>query len=158
MIDAVTFLRKRHQDVLPQARPIETLFKRNYIRKSVKPIATPTVVELIKIIQKENCSNRQNWTLGEKTRQIEKGEYQAVDFLNELKRWWQKLFSTWKAITAPKPKAQCSIHPTRKLTTLWNHVCPRNVVRQIITKTKTPGCSSGKTDALSGKFVTAPNP
>ena len=63
------------------------MFKRNYVRKEKKNlIATPTGMELIGTIQEELLKSAEltgRWE--KKLRQIEKGEYQAVDFLNELK-------------------------------------------------------------------------
>ncbi|HHT23316.1 MAG TPA: DNA topoisomerase 3 [Bacteroidales bacterium] len=70
-----------------RAAIIETLFKRNYIRKERKNLfATETGVELIQIIQEELLKSPEltgHWE--KKLRQIEKGEYQAADFINELK-------------------------------------------------------------------------
>lgn len=70
-----------------RAAIIETLFKRNYIRKERKNlIATATGIELIQIIQEELLKSAELTGLWEKKlRQIEKGEYQAADFLDELK-------------------------------------------------------------------------
>ncbi|MHB9056084.1 MAG: DNA topoisomerase 3 [Paludibacteraceae bacterium] len=70
-----------------RASIIETLIKRNYIRKERKNlIATEIGVELIRIIRVELLKSAEltgQWE--KKLRQIEKGEYEAVDFINELK-------------------------------------------------------------------------
>lgn len=70
-----------------RASIIETLIKRNYIRKERKNlIATEIGVELIRIIQVELLKSAEltgKWE--KKLRQIEKGDYEAVDFINELK-------------------------------------------------------------------------
>lgn len=70
-----------------RAAIIETLFKRDYIRKERKNlIATPTGVELIQLIQEELLKSAEltgRWE--KKLRQIEKGEYEARAFLDELK-------------------------------------------------------------------------
>ncbi len=71
-----------------RAAIIETLFKRNYIRKERKNlIATEIGVELIQLIQEELLKSSEltgQWE--KKLRQIERGEYQAADFIDELKQ------------------------------------------------------------------------
>ena len=70
-----------------RAAIIETLFKRNYIRKERKNLhATSTGVELIDTIQEELLKSAEltgQWE--KKLRQIEKGEYKASMFIDELK-------------------------------------------------------------------------
>ena len=70
-----------------RAAIIETLFKRDYIRKERKNlIATPTGVELVQTISEELIKSAELTGIWEKKlRQIEKGEYQASVFLDELK-------------------------------------------------------------------------
>ncbi len=70
-----------------RASIIETLFKRDYIRKERKNlIATNTGVDLILTIQEDLLKSAELTGLWEKKlRQVEKGEYQAKDFLDELK-------------------------------------------------------------------------
>lgn len=70
-----------------RAAIIETLFKREYIRKERKNlIATNTGIDLILTIQEEMLKSAELTGLWEKKlRQVERGEYQASDFLNELK-------------------------------------------------------------------------
>ncbi|MDR3260467.1 MAG: DNA topoisomerase 3 [Tannerella sp.] len=71
-----------------RAAIIETLFKRNYIRKEKKNLhATPTGVELIGVIRVELLKSAELTGLWEKKlRQIEKGTYEASRFLDELKQ------------------------------------------------------------------------
>ena len=71
-----------------RAAIIETLFKRNYIRKEKKNlIATPTGVELIQLIHEELLKSAELTGLWEKKlRQIERGTYEARTFLDELKQ------------------------------------------------------------------------
>lgn len=71
-----------------RAAIIETLFKRNYVRKEKKNlIATPTGMELIGTIQEELLKSAELTGLWEKKlRQIEKGTYEARTFLEELKQ------------------------------------------------------------------------
>ncbi|MBP6610482.1 MAG: DNA topoisomerase 3 [Paludibacter sp.] len=70
-----------------RAAIIETLFKREYVRKERKNlIATNTGVELILTISEELLKSAELTGLWEKKlRQVEKGTYQAKDFLDELK-------------------------------------------------------------------------
>lgn len=71
-----------------RAAIIETLFKRHYIRKAGKSlIATPTGVELIGLIREELLKSAELTGIWEKKlRQIEKREYSARTFLEELKQ------------------------------------------------------------------------
>ncbi|MDR2472480.1 MAG: DNA topoisomerase 3, partial [Tannerella sp.] len=68
-----------------RAAIIETLFKRNYIRKERKNlIATTTGVELINVIHEELLKSAEltgQWE--KKLREIEKGTYNAADFIGE---------------------------------------------------------------------------
>ena len=70
-----------------RAAIIETLFKRDYVRREKKNlIATNTGVELIQIIQEDLLKSAELTGLWEKKlRQVERGEYKAKDFLDELK-------------------------------------------------------------------------
>ncbi len=71
-----------------RAAIIETLFKRNYIRKEKKNlIATPTGVELIQIIHEELLKSAELTGIWEKKlREIERRTYNAAQFLEELKQ------------------------------------------------------------------------
>lgn len=70
-----------------RAAIIETLFKRNYIRKERKNLfPTATGLELIDTIQEELLKSAELTGLWEKKlRQIERGTYEARTFLEELK-------------------------------------------------------------------------
>ena len=70
-----------------RAAIIETLFKRDYVRKEKKNlIATNTGVELIQVIQEDLLKSAELTGLWEKKlRQVERGQYAAKDFLDELK-------------------------------------------------------------------------
>lgn len=70
-----------------RAAIIETLFKRHYIKKERKNlIATPTGVELISLIHEELLKSAELTGIWErKLRLIEKKEYEAKNFLDELK-------------------------------------------------------------------------
>ena len=70
-----------------RAAIIETLFKRNYIRREKKNIvATPTGIELVGIIKNELLKSAEltgRWE--KKLRDIEKKQYEAKTFVEELK-------------------------------------------------------------------------
>lgn len=70
-----------------RANIIETLFKRNYIvRERKNLIATPTGVELIRVIRVDILKSAELTGLWEKKlRQIEHKEYNSAQFLEELK-------------------------------------------------------------------------
>src|ERR1035437_2589067 len=70
-----------------RAAIIETLFKRDYVRKEKKNlIATITGVELIQVIQEDLLKSAELTGMWEKKlRQVERGQYAAKDFLDELK-------------------------------------------------------------------------
>lgn len=71
-----------------RAAIIETLFRRNYIRKQRKSLhATPTGVELIGLINEELLKSAEltgRWE--KKLREIDRGEYSATQFIGELKQ------------------------------------------------------------------------
>ena len=76
-----------------RAAIIETLFKRNYIRKERKNLfATPTGIELIDTIQEELLKSAELTGIWEKKlRQIEQGAYNAGDFISELKEMMNQI-------------------------------------------------------------------
>jgi DNA topoisomerase-3 len=71
-----------------RAAIIETLFRRNYVKRERKNLVpTITGMELIRVINNELLKSAEmtgNWEF--KLRQIEKGEYQAEAFLQEMKQ------------------------------------------------------------------------
>lgn len=71
-----------------RAAIIETLFKRHYIRKEKKNlVATPTGVELVRLIHEELLKSAELTGMWEKKlREIEKKKYDARTFLDELKQ------------------------------------------------------------------------
>ena len=78
-----------------RAAIIETLFKRNYIRKEKKNlIATPTGVELIQTIHEELLKSAELTGIWEKKlREIERRTYNAAQFLEELKQMVSEIVS-----------------------------------------------------------------
>lgn len=81
-----------------RAAIIETLFKRNYIRKERKNLlATQTGVELIGTIKEELLKSAELTGLWEKKlRQIERNEYDPRQFINELKDMLTQIVSNVK--------------------------------------------------------------
>lgn len=79
-----------------RANIIETLFKRHYIRKERKNlIATPTGVELIGLIREDLLKSAELTGIWEsKLRQIERKEYNAGQFINELKEMISAIVNT----------------------------------------------------------------
>ena len=70
-----------------RAAIIETLFKRNYIRKEEEPDCTPTGVELVQLIHEELLKSAELTGIWEKKlREIERKTYDARQFLEELKQ------------------------------------------------------------------------
>ena len=79
-----------------RAAIIETLFKRRYIRKERKAlVATPTGVELIGLIREELLKSAELTGLWEKKlRQIERHDYSAQQFIDELKQMVADIVNT----------------------------------------------------------------
>ena len=97
-----------------RAAIIETLFKRNYIRKERKSLfPTTTGTELIHVIQEELLKSAELTGLWEKKlRQIEKGSYEARTFLEELKQMVNQIVinvlsdQSGRSITIEQKKAE----------------------------------------------------
>ena len=97
-----------------RAAIIETLFKRNYIRKERKNLyPTATGVELIATIHDELLKSAELTGLWEKKlRQIERGTYEARTFLDELKQMVHQVVynvlsdQSGRAITIEQPAAE----------------------------------------------------
>lgn len=89
-----------------RAAIIDTLFKRNYIKREKKNLfATPTGVELIDIIQEELLKSAQLTGIWEKKlREIEKKNYSAQQFLDELKQMVTQIVTTVRRDTVNRRK------------------------------------------------------
>ncbi|KAA6342014.1 DNA topoisomerase 3 [termite gut metagenome] len=129
-----------------RANIIETLFKRNYIRKEKKNlIATPVGVELIQTIQEELLKSAELTGVWEKKlRGIEKKTYDARQFLDELK---QMVSGIVKNVLADNTCHRLTIVPKKtepKPEVLINSSCPL-CGKGVIIKGKTAyGCSEWK--------------
>jgi len=99
-----------------RANIIETLFKRNYIiRQRKNLIPTVTGIELIKTINNELLKSVELTGIWEKKlRQIEKGEYEAAVFMDEMKQMVRELVHEVKYET----NAKITIEDTTKASAL----------------------------------------
>ena len=79
-----------------RAAIIETLFKRNYIKKARKSLEpTPTGIELIGLIHEELLKSAELTGIWEKKlREIEQHKYDAQQFLVELKQMVTEIVTT----------------------------------------------------------------
>jgi DNA topoisomerase-3 len=98
-----------------RAAIIETLFRRRYIRKERTSLwATPTGVELIGIIHEELLKSAELTGLWEKKlRMIERKEYQAQTFLEELKQMVTDIVTTVLNDKNPR-QISVSVEPANK--------------------------------------------
>jgi len=119
-----------------RAAIIETLFKRNYIRKERKNLyPTATGTELIGIIQEELLKSAELTGLWEKKlRQIEKGTYKASLFIEELKQMVQQVVQNvladqrGRTITIDKEKAVAHTTAATKKPLLLCPICHRGTI------------------------------
>ena len=109
-----------------RAAIIETLFKRNYIRKVRKSLEpTPTGIELIGLIHEDLLKSTELTGIWEKKlREIEQHKYEARQFLDELKQMVTEIVTTVMldnsnrrvavAVVEEKPKKSASKKTTAK--------------------------------------------
>ena len=145
-----------------RAAIIETLFKRNYIRKERKNlIATPTGVELIQVIHEELLKSAELTGIWEKKlREIERKTYDARLFLEELKQMVTEIVNsvltdnsnrhiTIQAAVQPEKKdppkqqrkKQVIVKPTQVVDELVGRTCPLCGKGTIIKGKTAYGCS-----------------
>ncbi|MBQ8224531.1 MAG: DNA topoisomerase 3 [Bacteroides sp.] len=127
-----------------RAAIIETLFKRNYIRKERKSlIATATGVELIQLIREELLKSAELTGIWEKKlREIERRAYSAAQFLDELKQMVQEIVTTVLSdnsnrritIQAPAPEKKES----KKKSTATGTTPKKRAPRKSATSSPTP--------------------
>jgi DNA topoisomerase-3 len=128
-----------------RAAIIETLFKRDYIRKERKNlIATNTGVELIQIIQEDLLKSAELTGLWEKKlRQVERGEYEAKHFLEELKEMVRQVVYNVKCDNR-RPGEHTALHQQVPADSLVGTPCPL-CGKGVLLKGKTAyGCSEWK--------------
>lgn len=137
-----------------RAAIIQTLFKRHYIRQERKSLfATPTGVELISLIHEELLKSAELTGIWErKLRLIEKKDYDAKTFLDELKQMVTDIVHTVLAdnsnrrVTeareeAPAPKG-------KKTATKTKNAAPKKTARK---KAATPRADNAATTASQPK-------
>ena len=129
-----------------RAAIIETLFKRDYVRKEKKNlIATITGVELIQVIQEDLLKSAELTGLWEKKlRQVERGQYAAKDFLDELKAMVTEIVFNVKSDNrrpgdASPVTTSLSVKPS-----LEGSVCPLCGKGTLLKGSKAYGCSEWK--------------
>jgi len=125
-----------------RAAIIETLFKREYVRKEKKNlIPTNTGIELIQVIKEELLKSAELTGLWEKKlRMIEKGQYETQIFLEELKEMVRNVVFNVKSensVVNTKTTPKASDDPVGK-------VCPLCGKGTIIKGNKAFGCSEWK--------------
>lgn len=136
-----------------RANIIETLFKRKYIEKKRKNIyATPTGMELIDTIEDELLKSPEltgEWEF--KLRKIERGEYEANQFKDELVQMVREL--TWKVIRgqnktieiqeAKVPETKKERAPRKKTEIIWEETdCPKCKSSKLIKGKTAIGCQN----------------
>lgn len=147
-----------------RANIIETLFKRKYIEKKKKNLyATPTGVDLIDTIDDELLKSPEltgEWE--SKLRKIEKGEYEANQFKDELITMVSELTKKVidgrgktislhedKPIEAPKEKK-----PRVKTDIIWEETqCPKCKSAKLLKGKSAVGCSDYKNCGFKIPFV-----
>ncbi len=142
-----------------RAAIIETLFKRHYIRRERKNIvATPAGIELINLIDEELLKSAKLTGLWEnKLRRIERGDYSAGEFINELKQLIGGIVTSVMSDNSyhrivienqqPKPngKAESSSKPrAKRITKLEQVICPVCKQGHLLAGQAAFGCSRYK--------------
>lgn len=137
-----------------RANIIETLFKRQYIRKDKKRIlATTTGTELIDTIQNDLLKSAEltgQWE--KKLRQIEDGTYQVTDFMEELKGMVNEIvhfvkYASSKTITVetqsePEPEtSEKKKRASRKTTEPTTLKCPKCGEGEVVKGKTAWGCT-----------------
>lgn len=134
-----------------RANIIETLFRRKYIEKKRRNIfATSTGIELIDTIEDELLKSPEltgEWEL--KLRKIEKGEYEADKFKEELmKMVWElthKVMSGQSKVilVEEKPNNKTKTTKTKKKSIVWEEVnCPKCKTQRLIKGKTAIGCKN----------------
>lgn len=128
-----------------RAAIIETLFRRNYIKRERKNlVATVTGIQLILSINNELLKSAEmtgNWEF--KLRQIEKGEYQAEQFLQEMKQMVSDLVVQVKSESGKKIEVE-SIENKAKTKEKEKVECPKCKSGNILKGNSAYGCSNWK--------------
>ena len=132
-----------------RAAIIETLFKRNYIkkiRKSLEP--TPTGIELISLIREDLLKSAELTGIWEKKlREIEQHKYEARQFLDELKQMVTEIVTTVMMDNSNRRVAATVMEEKPKKTTPKKASKPKKTE----TETTNPDAIIGQVCPLCGK-------
>ena len=132
-----------------RAAIIETLFKRNYIkkiRKSLEP--TPTGIELISLIREDLLKSAELTGIWEKKlREIEQHKYEARQFLDELKQMVTEIVTTVMMDNSNRRVAATVMEEKPKKTTPKKASKPKKTE----TETANPDAIIGQPCPLCGK-------
>jgi DNA topoisomerase III len=135
-----------------RAAIIETLYKRNYIKRNKKQIlATETGIQLIDTVENELLKSAEltgQWE--KKLREIEQGKYSAGKFINEMKAMIEQIVREVKA-AKDRPKISAVIEKKEKIIAkessneeLINSICPKCKEGKLLKGQKAFGCSRWK--------------
>lgn len=128
-----------------RAAIIETLFRRNYIKRERKNlVATVTGMELIQCINNELLKSAEmtgNWEY--KLRQIEKGEYQADAFLQEMKQMVSDLVVQVKNESGKRIAVETAESKEKKKGAV-QVICPKCKIGALLKGKTAFGCSNFK--------------
>lgn len=130
-----------------RAAIIETLFKRDYIRKEKKNlIPTPTGIELIQIIQEDLLKSAELTGIWEKKlREIEKGAFEAGQFLEELKEMLVRIVKNVKTDNRTQEQLiKASVTASFSGDEIVGTVCPLCRKGHILKGNTAYGCSEWK--------------
>ncbi|HRG51870.1 MAG TPA: DNA topoisomerase 3 [Bacteroidia bacterium] len=126
-----------------RAAIIETLFRRNYIKRERKNVVpTITGMELIRVINNELLKSAEmtgKWEY--KLRQIEKGDYQAEAFLHEMKSMVSELVIQVKSESAQRIQIASHVPDLKKEEVLE---CPKCRKGTMLKGKTAMGCSEFK--------------
>ena len=110
-----------------RAAIIETLFKRNYIRKVRKSLEpTPTGIELIGLIHEDLLKSAELTGIWEKKlREIEQHKYEARQFLDELKQMVTEIVTTVMLDNSNRRVAVAAVEEKPKKTASKKSTAPK---------------------------------
>lgn len=136
-----------------RANIIETLFRRKYIKRNKKQVLpTPTGIQLIDTIQNELLKSAELTGLWEKQlKDIEKGRFSAVTFINNMKHMVDQLVyevrsETKRANISHTTTIQKSEKkkPTQKPSGIQDERCPKCKAGKLLKGKSAYGCSAYK--------------
>jgi DNA topoisomerase III len=128
-----------------RASIIETLFRRKYIeRKKKLVIPTQTGIDLINIIDNELLKSAELTGRWEKRlKEIERGEFNAGNFINNMKKMVDELVYEVRANKSSKRISSESSRVLEKVSKLQSNKEVTNTKKQVVNKT-CPKCKKGK--------------